>query len=84
MVGKDLCARVSLQLNVWMPRSVNGHGSDLQRDLHCLMMDRHVGLRPQQNYLDDLLVSPMYVHIINMYHLPLHQSMSLKCHLSKT
>lgn len=49
---EDLCARVTL-------RSVNGNSGDLQCDLSCLMMDRHVVLHPQQNYLDDLLVSLM-------------------------
>ena len=61
--------------------SVNGHSSDLQCDLSCLVMDRHVGLHPEQNYIYDLLVSPMYVH---MYNLPKPQSMSLKRHLRKT
>lgn len=27
-------------------RRVNSHSSDLQCDLSCLMMDRHVGLHP--------------------------------------
>lgn len=83
MAEEDLCARVSSQLNVWMARSVKGPSSDFQRDLSCLVMDRHVGSHPQQNYADDLLVSPMYEHI-NMHNLPIHQSVSLKPPLSNT
>lgn len=83
MVEEDLCARVISQLNVWMARSVNGQSSDFQCDLSYLVMDHHVGSHPQQTYLDDLLVSLMYDHI-NMHNLPIHQSMSLKRHLSNT